>query len=144
MRYREVRADATYVIRLSNGDDWRAQIERLAEVEGVEAGWFVGLGAVRRAELWYYDQSAGRYRPFEVGEPMEVAACVGNISLLDGDPFAHTHAVLSDPDGRTVAGHLDAAEVFAGEVIVWSFERPLERVPDAETDLDLWDLPHGG
>ncbi|MFP4590816.1 MAG: PPC domain-containing DNA-binding protein [Halobacteriales archaeon] len=143
MRYREVRADGAYVLRLSTGGDWRAQIERLAEAEGVEAGWFVGLGAVRRAALWYYDQSAGEYRPFEVDEPMEVAACGGNLSLLDGAPFAHTHAVLSDAAGRTVAGHLDAAEVFAGEVVVWAFERPLERVPDPETDLDLWDLPHG-
>ncbi len=144
MRYREVHADRGYVVRLAKDDDWRAQIERLAEREGVTAGWFVGLGAVQSAELWYYDQAAGAYAPFSVDEPMEVAACVGNVSRLDGEVFAHTHAVLSDPDGRTVAGHLDAATVFAGEVMLWAFDADLERVPDDETDLDLWELPDGG
>lgn len=143
MHYREVTVDRSFVLRMERGADWRAQIEALAEREGIEAGWFTALGAVRDAELWYYDQSAGRYAPFTVDEPMEVAACVGNISLLEGSPFAHTHAVLSDPDGRAVAGHLDAAEAFAGEAHVRAFERPLERTPDAATDLDLWDLPDG-
>lgn len=143
MRYREVHADRGFVVRLAQGDDWRAQVERLAEREGIAAGWFNGLGAVRSAELWYYDQDAGRYEAFEVDEPMEVAACVGNLSMLDGEVFAHTHAVLSDPDGRAVAGHLDSAEVFAGEVMVWSFEDPLRRVPDPATDLDLWELLNG-
>lgn len=143
MQYREVTRDRTFVLRLSHGQDWRGQLERFAEAEGIEAGWFVGLGSVRAAELWYYDQEAGRYEPFEVAEPMEVACCVGNLSLLDGEVFAHTHAVLSDPAGRSVAGHLDRAEVFAGEVGVIAFEGPLERTPDAETDLDLWSLEHG-
>lgn len=144
MQYREVTTDRSFVVRLSQGRDWRAQIEALAESEGIAAGWFVGLGAVRDAELWYYDQTKGAYQPFAVDEPMEVASCVGNLSLLDGEVFAHTHAVLSDPDGRSVAGHLDRAEVFAGEVFVHAFETPLERTHDAATDLDLWSLEHVG
>lgn len=143
MRYREVRTERGYVTRLAQGGDWRAQVERLAEEEGIDAGWFTGLGAVRSAELWYYDQTAGRYSSFAVDEPMEVAACVGNLSLLDGEVFAHTHAVLSDPEGRSVAGHLNAAEVFAGEVMIWAFDGPLERVSDETTDLDLWELSDG-
>ena len=144
MQYREVQTDRSYVIRLTHGGDWRGQLEDFAEDANIEAGWFVGLGAVKEAELWYYDQSVGKYEPFDVNEPMEVASCMGNLSLLDGAVFAHTHAVLSDPAGRSVAGHLNRAEVFAGEVILHAFEEPIERVPDADTDLDLWDLPHGG
>lgn len=142
MHYREVATDRSFVLRLSSGRDWRGQLEAFATEADVDAGWFIGLGAVREAELWYYDQTAGEYQPFTVDEPMEVASCVGNLSLLDGEVFAHTHAVLSDPDGRSVAGHLDSAEVFAGEVFVIAFEEPLERVPDEPTDLDLWELEH--
>ncbi len=144
MQYREVTIDRSFTLRLSQGRDWRGQLEQFAEGEDVRAGWFVGLGAVRNAELWYYDQAAGQYDPLEVAEPMEVASCVGNLSMLDGEIFAHTHAVLSDPDGRSVAGHLNRAEVFAGEVFVHAFDRALERTPDEATDLDLWDLEHGG
>lgn len=144
MQYREVTTDRLFTLRLSSGRDWREQLEDFAEREDVTAGWFVGLGAVRAAELWYYDQEAGQYEPFDVEEPMEVASCVGNLSLLDGEIFAHTHAVLSDATGRSIAGHLNRAEVFAGEVFVHGFDRPLERTPDAITDLDLWNLEHGG
>ncbi len=138
MHVREVSLERSFVVRLASGADWRGQLEELAASEGIDAGWFIGLGAVRSAELWYYNQSVGQYEPFAVDEPMEVAACLGNISMLDGEPFAHTHAVLSDPEGSSVAGHLNEAEVFAGEVFVVGFDRPLERRYDPVTDLDLW------
>lgn len=143
MRFREVDLDRIYLLRLESGSDWRAQIEGFAETTDIAAGWFNGLGAVRSAELWYYDQTAGQYEPFTVAEPMEVAACVGNLSLLDDEVFAHTHAVLSDPAGRTVSGHLNEADVFAGEVCLFAFDQPLERAHDATTDLDLWDISDG-
>ncbi len=71
-------------------------------------------------------------------EPLEVAACVGNIARLDGDVFVHTHAVLSRRDGETLAGHLEGGTVFVGEVHLRAFEEPLVRTPDETTGLDLW------
>ena len=56
----------------------------------------------------------------------------------DGDRFAHTHAILSRPDGETLAGHLHAGTVFAGELYLRAFEGDLERSHDERTDLDLW------
>ncbi|QSG13409.1 putative DNA-binding protein with PD1-like DNA-binding motif [Halapricum desulfuricans] len=140
MDYREVDGTREFVARLAHGEDWRGQIEDFARAEGIEAAFFVGLGAVQNAELWYYDQDDQEYDPMEFDEPLEVASCVGNVSLLEGEPFAHTHAVLSRRDGSTVAGHLDSATVFAGELYVRAFEQSLERVHDEPTDLDLWPL----
>jgi hypothetical protein len=60
------------------------------------------------------------------------------VVLLDDDVFAHTHAVLSRPSGQAVAGHLDAATVWAGECHLRAFAEPLERTHDPVTDLDLW------
>lgn len=140
MDYREVHPRRAFLLKLAAGGDWRGQIEAFAAEAAVDAGWFVGLGAVRDAELWFYDQQAGEYRPFTVDRSMEMASCMGNIARLDGSPFAHTHAVLSDPDGHTLAGHLEAGEVFAGELYVQAFEAPLERAHDPATDLDAWDL----
>lgn len=138
MNAREVSTSREFLARLEHGADWREEIESFAARKGIDAGWFTGLGAVQDAELWYYDQFDQEYRSVSFEEPLEVAACVGNVALLDGEPFAHTHAVLSRPSGQAVAGHLNAATVFAGELHLRAFEEPLEREREEITDLDLW------
>ena len=153
MDYREVEGAREYVARLDHGRDWRAQIEAFAAEEGIDAAFFVGLGAVQDAELLFYDQDEGAYYPETFDEPLEVASCTGNVSWLggegqrssgsrtqsgDGERFAHTHMVLSREDGSCVAGHLDTATTFAGELYVREFDTRLEREHDATTDLDLW------
>jgi len=140
MDYLELEGAREFVARLETGGDWRAQIEAFAADEGVEAAVFFGLGAVQDAEILYYDQDDEEYYPERFDEPLEMAACVGNVSDLNGDPFAHTHAVLSREDGTTLAGHLDSATVFAGELYVREFDVPLEREYDETTGLDLWPL----
>ena len=138
MHYRAVETTDEYVARLETGADWRAEIESLADAVDADAAWFTALGAVQDAELWFYDQDTCEYESIEFDEPLEVASCVGNVSLLDGDRFAHTHVVLSGPDGNAVAGHLNEATVWAGEVHLRVFDEPLERDHDETTDLDLW------
>ena len=138
MNYRAVESAGEYVARLETGAEWRTEIETLADEVDADAAWFTALGAVQDAELWFYDQDECAYYPIEFDEPLEVASCVGNVSLLEGDRFAHTHAVLSDPDGTTYAGHLNEATVWAGELHMRVFEDPLERAYDETTELDLW------
>jgi len=140
MNYLEVEGGREFVARLDHGGDWRAQIEAFAADEGVTSAFFFGLGAVQDAEILYYDQSDKEYYPVEFDEPLEMAACMGNVSDLDGEPFAHTHAVFSRDDGSTVAGHLNSATVFAGELYVRTFDAELERAHDEPTELDLWPL----
>ena len=138
MRYRETQGGRSFVARLETGADWRAETEALAEDTGIDAGFFVGLGAVADAELHYYDRDAAEYTPVEFDEPLEIAACVGNVAWLDGDRFAHTHVVCSREDGSTVAGHLNRATVFAGELYVRELDCRLDREPHEATGLDLW------
>lgn len=138
MNYREVTGKREFIARLEHDGDWRAQIESFADEESIDAAWFVAMGAVQDAEIWFYDQTDKEYQSVTFDEPLEVATCVGNISWLEGDRFAHTHAVLSRPSGQTIAGHLDEATVFAGEVYLRSFREELVREHDDQTDLDLW------
>ncbi|WP_311170471.1 PPC domain-containing DNA-binding protein [Halobellus ordinarius] len=138
MHYREVDTSREFLLRLETGADWRTEIEEFAALEDIDAAWFGAMGAVQDAEVWFYDQDEMEYRSVTFEEPLEVAACVGNVSFLDDERFAHTHAVLSRPSGQSLAGHLNAATVFAGEVYLRAFEEPLEREHDETTDLDLW------
>ncbi|QSG01349.1 PPC domain-containing DNA-binding protein [Natranaeroarchaeum sulfidigenes] len=138
MNYREVTTTGEYLASLDHGADWREEIESLASEVDADAAWFTALGAIQDAEVWFYDQETTEYEPVSFDEPLEVAGCVGNVSLLDGERFAHTHAVLSRPSGEALAGHLDAATVWAGEVYMRTFEESLVREHDERTDLDLW------
>ncbi|MFB6174013.1 MAG: PPC domain-containing DNA-binding protein [Halobacteriales archaeon] len=140
MDYREVDGTREFVARLAHGEDWRGQIESFASEEGIEAGFFYGLGAVQDAELYFYDQDTKEYDAIAFDEPFEVVPAVGNVSLLDGEPFAHTHVALSREDGSTVAGHLQSATTFAGELYLRAFDTSLVREHDPVTDLDLWTL----
>ncbi|MEF8785686.1 MAG: PPC domain-containing DNA-binding protein [Haloarculaceae archaeon] len=140
MDYQEVEGAREFVARLEHGRDWRGQIEDFAESEGIDAAFFFGLGAVQDAVLSFYDQDDKEYRDIEFDEPLEVVPAVGNISWLNDERFAHTHVTLSRDDGTTVAGHLDSATTFAGELYVREFDTELVREHDDVTDLDLWPL----
>ncbi|WP_136716909.1 PPC domain-containing DNA-binding protein [Halorientalis salina] len=140
MDYREVEGAREYVARLEHGRGWREQIEDFADDEGIDAAFFIGLGAVQDATLLFYDQDDQEYYDVEFDEPFEVVPAVGNISWLYEDRFAHTHMTLSREDGSVVAGHLDEATTFAGELYVREFDTELDREHDETTDLDLWPL----
>lgn len=140
MDYEEVESAREYVARLEHGRDWREQIEDFAADEGIDAAFFYGLGAVQDAELFFYDQDEQVYDSIVFDEPFEMTPAVGNISWLEDERFAHTHATLSREDGSVVAGHLESATTFAGELYVREFDTTLERERDQVTDLDLWSL----
>ncbi|MFB6161196.1 MAG: PPC domain-containing DNA-binding protein [Haloferacaceae archaeon] len=138
MNARELTVTGEYFARLEHGADWREEIEAFAERREIEAAWFQALGAVQDAEVWFYDQDDREFRAVEFDEPLDVAACVGNVARdADGEVFAHTHAVLARRSGQSLAGHLNAGTVFAGEAHVRAFEEPLEREYDETTGLDL-------
>ena len=140
MRYREVDGAREYVARLEHGRCWRGQIEAFADEEGIDAAFFLGLGAVSDATVLFYDQDDTEYGSVEFDEHFEMTPAVGNISWLGDERFAHTHVVLSREDGTAVAGHLDTATTFAGELYVREFDTTLEREFDEVTALDLWPL----
>lgn len=138
MRYREVKPAGEYLARLETGGDWRGEIEALAREAGVEGGWFDAVGAVRDAELWFYDQAGGEYRSVTFDEPLTVAACAGSVARLEGDLYAQPRAVLARESGQALAGHLESGTVFDGEVHLRAFAEPLVREPDDVTGLDTW------
>jgi hypothetical protein len=73
--------------------------------------------------------------------PQEVASCIGNISIKEGEPFVHAHAVLADQNGNTKAGHLIEGKVFAAEIhLTELIGEELVRKDDAVTGLSLWKI----
>jgi predicted DNA-binding protein with PD1-like motif len=137
---REFKQGRIFLARLDHGADIISQITNLAEENGMETGALSAIGALSRAKLAYYDQLSHEYDTFSLEEPVELASCSGNISMRDGRPFVHAHAVLSDRTGRTFGGHLTSGTIFAAELYLEELSGlPLKRVSDSITGLNLWE-----
>ncbi len=131
---------ATHLVRLPFESDLYDEITAYARDHDIRAASVTCLGAVRRASLRYYDQDGRDYRDFSLERHLEVVASVGNISLLDGEPFLHLHMALADEDGRAFGGHVNqGTTVFALEVTIFELDgEPPERAHDSCTGLTLW------
>jgi predicted DNA-binding protein with PD1-like motif len=112
-----------------------------AREKQVQMAVFSVIGSLKQAKLGYYDQGKRKYLTIKLDRPLEIASCLGNLSFKDGKPFLHAHSVLSDAKGKTCAGHLITAKVFAAELHFQELlGRKLEREQDQTTGLSLWDL----
>jgi predicted DNA-binding protein with PD1-like motif len=139
MLIRDCSPGRSLLARLDHGAEIIAQITDIAKERQIEAGTFYAIGALTRADLGYYDQEAHEYHNSPVEGPVELASCSGNISLRDGRPFVHAHAVLADGRGHTWAGHLMRGGIFAGELYLQELLGPqLNRTHDHVTGLYLW------
>lgn len=129
-----------HLVRLGCGEDAYDSLTEYARTNNIRAASLTFLGAVRRASLRYYDQDERRYVDFTIDEHLEVLAGVGNLSVLDGEPFLHAHAAFADADGRAFGGHLNrGTEVFALEATIWQLDGTAPvREPDDCTGLTLW------
>ncbi len=137
----EFGASKELILRLKHDTDVVESIVEIAKSKGINAGSFTAIGALKRAELGYYDQRSHEYRKIRIDSASEMASCIGNVSLKDGEAFVHAHVVLSNEKGETKAGHLLEGIVFAVEVHLQQLEGPkIERKYDETTELMLWDI----
>jgi hypothetical protein len=138
-------AGTVHLLRLDTDDDVYDTITGYVRRHHIEAAWVTFLGAVKEASLRYYDQEQKTYVDFSIDEPLEVVAGVGNVSVLDGEPFLHIHAAFTDESGTGRGGHVNSGTVvFALEVSIQVLVgEPLVRLPDDCTGLALWETPAG-
>ena len=129
-----------HLLRVPTGEDLLGYLEEYVASHGIEAAWLSYLGALQTAALRYYDQTNKEYCDFHIHQHLEVVSGMGNVSLLDGAPFIHTHAVLADASGHAFGGHVNhGCEVWALEVKIEEFrgDAPV-RMFDEATGLSLW------
>jgi len=132
----------TIVFRLPHNEDLLESIRKAVEEEKVEAGIFWIIGAVKRAEVSFYVQAEKRYLKHCFDKPMEILACIGNVSKLKGETLIHAHIVLGDSEGRAYGGHLERGTIiFSAEMFLVKLEGlTLNREYDEVTGLNLFKL----
>jgi len=139
MRWRRVEGGLAVV--LERGDEVVDCLKRLAREAGIRGGFFVGMGAVDHAVLGYYDLEKKEYLRTEVTGDHEVGSLTGNLTRLEGEPFAHVHAVIAGRDLAARTGHVVSARVGATlELFVHDFGTEIVREPVPEIGLNLWRL----
>jgi predicted DNA-binding protein with PD1-like motif len=131
---------AAHVLKPPFGSDLLKGLQAYVQERSINLAWFSGLGAVSRATLRYYDQIKKEWLDLDLDRRLEVASMSGNVSLLNGEPIVHVHAVLADEEGRCYGGHLaDNTLVFNLEILLQTLSGPaVTRKMDTQTGLTIW------
>jgi hypothetical protein len=138
--YRFTRGKTT-LFRLSHGADLLEELTAACADAPAKSGSIEVIGAVSTLALGYYHQDRREYETHTFDGAWEIASAVGNVSMLDDQPFVHLHVVASGTEGRCVGGHLmPGCTVFAAEAAITALEghAPPERELDGATGLKLW------
>jgi predicted DNA-binding protein with PD1-like motif len=126
-------------IRLELGDQVHSSLAEIAGREGVSGGWFSGIGAASDVELGYYHLDQKDYDRTRIAGDVEIASASGSLGVVDGKPFVHLHAVVSDRECVPRGGHLfHAVSAATLEFVLLVAQAPIERTEDEETGLKLW------
>ena len=130
-----------YAIKLSPGDDPIKCLSDFAQGEKV-GGFFQGIGALKWAELGYFDIETKEYLHNRVDGYFELLSLMGNIVFVDDKPLVHAHIILGKRDNSTIGGHLFSGEVsVTGEIIFIPTDADeIARVKDEFTNLSLWNF----
>ena len=126
---------------LNKGDDLLKALTDICNQENIRLGEFSLVGALKGVFMGYYLQAEQKYVTcVELKDTLEIASCIGNVSLKEGEIFVHVHIVVADHNGVCYGGHLmEGSEVFAAEYVVRELTGiDLNRVLDDETGLSLW------
>jgi predicted DNA-binding protein with PD1-like motif len=97
-----------------------------------------GIGMLSDPLLGWYEVEAKRYHEQSFPGRHELLNLSGNISLREGAPFAHLHAVLSHTDYSCFGGHLFSAAVGL------TLEVLIQLLPSLRMDRTMeeqWGLP---
>ena len=137
----QVKEGRLFIGRFKHKSDLLASLTELCEKEDIKLGVFKVVGALTSAKLGYYKQDEKKYIDcVNLDKKLEIASCIGNVSLMDSKVFVHAHVTLADHEGKCYGGHLmPGSNIFAAEYYIKELKgAKLERAFEPETGLNLW------
>jgi len=113
----------TFFIRLERGSELVSFLTELARRNGITHGAFTAFGALASARLAFFDRETRKYIQIaNLESTQELISCIGSVTLRNGDPYAHAHAVVVDEKGTTRSGHLLEGKVIFTQVCLNQLE----------------------
>ena len=125
------------ILRLDRGEDLFITIRDYLKENKIHSGYITAIGALQEYTLGYFD--GNEYQKIIAKDPVELLSCLGNISLVEGVPFPHIHAIVGRIDGSTCGGHVMEGCIvnFTGEVIIYAFQGEIKRKFNDAVKLNL-------
>lgn len=135
-----VQIDREYIVRLDRGEELVATVNSLCENEAIYNASLLGIGSIENLELAHYRVDDKRYTVKRFKGVFEVLF-VGNVGIIEGKPIAHIHAVISDEQMRSSAGHLVRATVSATcEITIVKLSSRYHKQHNQKIGLKLWNF----
>ncbi len=127
----------TFLFRVPEDEELVSYVNKFCDKNGIKMATLGAIGSLKKAKLGYFDIIKGRYEEIDVEDVHELLLAIGNVSIKDGKPFSHIHAILGYKDGSVKGGHLIQGRVFVAELYIEELKGDmLERVPHG--NLHLW------
>ncbi len=128
----------TYVVRLDPGEEIVQSMLTLANKENIKLGHLRGLGAVNNVTLKSFRPDTKQYQAHMYHTDLEIVSLNGNLTTLNGRPYAHMHMSVADLVGHVYGGHLNKAVVSSTcEIFLNVVDGVVDRKPNAEIGLNL-------
>lgn len=128
--------NGSYLLRLMPGEELMETLTAFCQTHGIIGGTILGLGAVREAELGFFNVHTKQYAAKTFSGEFEVSNLTGNISAEK----LHIHLTMGDKDFQAHAGHCHKAIADPTlEVSIIPFAET-HRVKDDYSGLDLLTL----
>ncbi len=139
MNYKKV--DNKIYVSIDKGELVNQQLLEVAKIENLKSGWINGLGAISDIEIGYWDIEKKIYIKQKFNKHYELLSLIGNVSLVESEPFIHTHISFSDTKFKVYGGHLFDAEVIAAaEFCIFTSNYDLHRKLNCDIGLSLWNF----
>ena len=124
---------------LASGDELATALMDFALAEGIQAGHFTAIGALRDVQVAWFDLGRKAYKVMEIAGQVEALSVIGDVGMAGGRPMVHCHITVGLEDTSARGGHLVQAIVSPTmEIIVTVEPAVLRRRFDACSGLTLF------
>lgn len=136
------KTDKGYILRLERGEDVFETLTHFAQEKNITAAELRAIGAVENLKIGSYDLAKKEYDEREVPGILEAVAVIGNVALVDGEPFLHIHGVFSDEELKCFGGHVFSMDTAVTlEVFLTPHDTKVVRELDESIGLKLCTFP---
>ena len=132
-----------FVLKFEPDEKFHETLLKFFEQKRFPSAFYQGIGALKHVDIGAFDTMKNSYDHIPLEGEFELITAMGNISLVDGKPFAHTHVCLGNHKGHTYSGHLFEATIsITAEIFLIPIDIALLRKDDPNLRFKGLDLPH--
>ena len=138
---RDKKTGSVTILRIDRGEEIVGMLKEFCTDQKIALGTVQGIGAVGNAAIGLFETATKQYHTTTLSGDYEITSLLGNITTMDGRPYVHLHATLSDASYHVFGGHLTSAVVSGTcELFITTIDDTLGRRFDPEVGLNVFDL----